>query len=393
MTRIVWFRRDLRLTDNPALIAACSNDHHILCVYVHAPDEEAPWQPGAASRWWLHHSLSALDRDLRQRGQRLLVIHGPSEPALQRLASEVGSTDIHVCALVEPAVRQRDRTLQKNLAGCGVSLHRHAPNLLFEPDSLRTAKGDAYRVFTPFWRQARAQLAAPVASCVPELPPLPEFMPAGVALDLLALLPRVRWDRGLGDNWQPGEEGALIALTEFLTEDVTGYPQARNRPDQPGTSRLSPHLHFGEITPQQIVREMADRGLLEAGEGFVRELGWREFCHHLLWHFPHTTDAPMDARFADYPWQEPPDVAFRIFNPVLQGQRFDPRGDYVRRWIPELARVPTPSIHAPWKLTAGEHREYGIADTVYASPLIDLAMTRAAALAGLSSMRSTRRSS
>ncbi len=471
MVNIVWFRRDLRLTDNPALAAACATGAPLVCVYVHAPEEEAPWQPGAASRWWLHHSLTALDAELRLRGQRLLILHDASGHALERLAREVDATDIHTSALIEPALRQRDRSVQAQLIERGIELHRHAPNLLFEPASLRTAKGDPYRVFTPFWRQARAQLLPRPPLPVPGMPPPPESMPAGVGIDVLGLLPRIDWDRGLRDNWRTGEHGARVALNEFLDDEVPLYAQARNRPDQPGTSRLSPHLHFGEITPQQIVWAMTDRGLLERGEAFVRELGWREFCHHLLWHYPHTTDAPMDPRFADYPWQEPPDAKllaawqrgvtgipmvdagmrelwhtgwmhnrvrmvvaslltknlrmhwlhgarwfwdtlvdsdlannsagwqwtagsgadaapyFRIFNPVLQGERFDPRGDYVRRWIPELAKVPAPAIHAPWKLGSQDLAAYGIANSVYAAPLIDLAATRAAALEGLAAMR------
>ncbi len=471
MTRIVWFRRDLRLADNPALAAACAGAEKLLCIYVHAPLEECPWQPGAASRWWLHHSLTALDDELRAIGQRLHVFEGASARVIENLCRAVDSSDVHAGALVEPAARRRDRAVRDQLARSGITLHRHAPNLLFEPGSVLAANGNPYRVFTPFWRQARTRLPAGLPESMPTLPPPPAAVPVALVIGELGLLPGQRWDKGLGENWQPGEQGAAAALADFLDGEVLRYEEARNRPDQPGTSRVSPHLHFGEISPRQVVLTLRQRGLLNRGEPFTREIGWREFCHHVLWHFPHTSDAPMVAGFASYPWLEPPDrelltawqqgrtgiplvdagmrelwatgwmhnrvrmvVAslltknlrthwlhgarwfwdtlvdadlannsagwqwcagsgadaapyFRVFNPVLQGQRFDPRGDYVRRWIPELAHVPAAAIHSPWKLGPAQQRDFGIADSIYGSPLVDLVATRAAALEGFAAMR------
>ncbi len=473
MSSIVWFRRDLRVADNPTLQAACLSCGDIAFVYVHAPEEEAPWAPGAASRWWLHHSLAALDAELAKRGQRLLILRGASAPVLAALAKDIGARDIHAGTLMEPAIRCRDEVVRQHLAEQGIALHLHAPNLLSDPEAVRTAKGEPYRVFTPFWRQVRSKLMPDAPGPVPQLPNPPGVSVQRDALDALRLLPRVAWDFGFDADWTPGEAGAHRALSDFM-DDVSRYAEARNRPDQAGTSRLSPHLHFGEITPRQIAWAMRGRGQFDPGEAFLRELGWREFCHHLLWHFPYTTDAPMDARFADYPWQQPPDPAllaawqqgrtgipmvdagmrelwhtgwmhnrvrmivaslltknlrihwlhgarwfwdtlvdadlanntagwqwtagsgadaapyFRIFNPVLQGQRFDPRGDYVRRWIPELSKVPAPSIHSPWTLSVAEQRDFGIDDTPYARPLIDLAQTRNRALEGLAEMRNAR---
>ncbi len=478
MTQLIWFRRDLRLADNPALQAACDRGEPVVCVYVHAPSEEAPWQPGAASRWWLHHSLAALDGRLRKLGQRLILIRDASSNALTRIAIELGAVDVHVGALIEPAARARDRVVQSELAARGITLHRYSPNLLFEPASVAGTGGGPYRVFTPFWRKLRMRLESELRNAnrlCPKIPGPPGSMPEGVSLATLGLLPRTAWDQGLAVDWRPGEEGAALALAEFLDGEVEHYPEVRNRPDLAGTSRLSPHLHFGEISPQQILAAIEDRGLLYRSESFVRELGWREFCHHLLWHFPESTDAPLDARFADYPWQEPPDAEqlgawqqgrtgiplvdagmrelwhtgwmhnrvrmvvasfltknlrihwlhgarwfwdtlvdadlannsagwqwtagsgadaapyFRIFNPVLQGRRFDPRGDYVRRWIPELARVPTAAIHSPWTLSASELQSCGISDSVYAHPRVDLAASREAALAGFMRLRAAQR--
>ncbi len=439
---------------------------------MHAPGEEAPWQPGAASRWWLQRSLSALDAALRRRGNSLLILRGPSAQALENLARGIGAERVYATALVDPAARLRDRSVRDALSDCSIELVLHTPDLLRDPDLFRSGSGTPYRVFTPFWKALRRDLAEVPARPAPERLPRPdERAGAGVTLESLGLQPAIEWDRGLRANWAPGEVAAHAQLDEFLQDEVARYAVDRNRPDLPGTSRLSPHLHFGEITPGQIVRAMVAGAGMERHESFLREIGWREFSHHLLWHFPHTSDAPMDARFAAFPWQEPPDpeqlkawqqgrtgvpivdagmrelwqtgwmhgrvrmlvasfltknlrlhwlhgarwfwdtlvdadlannsagwqwVAgsgadaapyFRIFNPVLQGTRFDPRGDYVRRWVPELANVPSKHIHAPWMMVEEELHACAIAGTVYARPLLDLASSRRAALAAYDKVR------
>jgi deoxyribodipyrimidine photo-lyase len=471
MTAIVWFRRDLRLADNPALHQAAQAGAPVVPLYVHAPDEEAPWAPGAASRWWLHHSLAALDRALRARGAALRVHHATqAETALVHWARTSGASVVYAQKRYEPAERLREQAVAKALVAVGVRLALCAGNVLRDPESIRTGAGEPYRVFTPYWRKLHAELehAAPL--------PAPKALiaadaPSGPAIADLALLPSIAWDQGIAAAWQPGEQGAHAQLRRFLDGDVRAYREARDRPDWASTSRLSPHLHFGEIGPRQIVAALARAGKLEAGEAYVRELAWRDFSIHLLTHFPHTTEAPLNSGFARFPWARPvpkllrawqrgrtgipivdagmrelwqtgwmhnrvrmivaslltknlryhwlegarwfwdtlvdADLAnntqgwqwtagsgadaapyFRIFNPVSQGERFDPDGAYVRRYVPELAKVPTSHIHAPWTLRPIEHQHLGIADAPYARPLIDLATTRAAALAAYQQMRS-----
>jgi deoxyribodipyrimidine photo-lyase len=466
---IHWFRRDLRLTDNPALAAAIASGYPVVCAYVHAPDEEGAWRPGAASDWWLHHSLLALDADLRRRGSALVVRKGPSAATLLALASECGATQLTWNRLYEPALVARDAMVKQQLCAAGLDVESCKAALLFEPWELQTGSGGPYRVFTPYWRKARSRLepgrSLPAPARMPAL-----NAPGSLPIEGLRLLPRVRWDAGMALAWTPGEAGAQENLDQFLDAALAGYASERDRPDHAGTSRLSPHLHYGEISPRQVVQAIAARGPLAHGDAYLRELGWRDFSHHLLFHYPRMTDEPLNAQFARFPWA-PSDPAvlaawrngrtgvplvdagmrelwatgwmhnrvrmvvasflcknlrlhwregarwfwdtlvdadlanntqgwqwsagsgadaapyFRIFNPVSQGERFDPRGDYVRRWVPELARVPAAAVHAPWTLRPVDQAAAGIACTPYAHPIVDLAQSRAAALAAYQQMR------
>ncbi|MET0227051.1 MAG: deoxyribodipyrimidine photo-lyase [Dokdonella sp.] len=458
---IVWFRRDLRLADNPALRAALQAHERVLPVYIHAPDEEAPWQPGAASRWWLHHSLDALDGALRRCGARLHMAAGPTATVLRELLSATAADAVYWNRLYEPAVTARDASLQQTLRDAGADAHSFNANLLFEPWEIVTAQQTPYKVFTPFWRNARARLHV--------RPPLPTprrvdgvDLAGSLTIDQLALLPRIRWDAGFGDAWRPGEAGALRNLRHFCAEAIGDYPSARDLPDRPGTSRLSPHLHFGEVSPMQIawtLQESAQSAKQHSGaEKFLSEIGWREFSHHLLHHFPHTPEQNLNPRFDRFVWARDDedhlqrwqqgrtgipiidagmrelwatgwmhnrvrmltasflaknlrqhwlhgarwfwdtlvdaDLAnntqgwqwtagsgadaapyFRIFNPVTQGEKFDVNADYVRRWVPELRALPAKLIHRPWQDPAR------LRDCGYPEPIVDLAASRATALA------------
>jgi deoxyribodipyrimidine photo-lyase len=440
-TIVVWLRRDLRLTDHPALHAAAAQASRVLPVYIHAPDEETPWAPGAASRWWLHHSLAALQRDLTAIGAPLLILRGPTLPALQSLLAAVQPQAVFWNRLYEPAIVARDRLVKETLQAAGVQAHSFNGALLVEPWELETASGGPYRVFTPFWRAASARLRG----LAPDRLQPPEHLPAGEPLESLALLPQRRWDGGLAAEWTPGEHGAHQRLDAFAAAALGRYAQARDFPAQAGTSRLSPHLHFGEISPRQLVwrlNALAAEGVTV--DPWQRQLIWREFAHHLLYHYPHTADAPLDARFAAFPWRAPDEYAadlkawqrgrtgiaivdagmrelwhtgwmhnrvrmivaslltknllipwqegarwfwdtlvdaslanntlgwqwtagcgadaapyFRVFNPELQSTKFDARGDYRRRW----------------------------ADADAGPSIVDLAATRARALAAYERMR------
>lgn len=302
---LVWLRRDLRLDDQPALRAALEAGHVPVPVYLHAPEEEGRWAPGAASNAWLHRSLAALDADLRARGSRLLLRRGPSEAALAALVRETGAVAVYWNRRYEPATQPRDAAIKRRLREAGVEVASFNGSLLFEPWQLATGQGTPYKVFTPFWRSARAHWRLPPCWDAPARLPSPPALP-GEALDALALAPAPDWDRGFWRSWQPGESGARELLQAFIDDALRGYREQRELPDRTGTSRLSPHLHFGEIAPWRICAALQSAGggttLAAERDAYVRELGWREFAYHLLHHFPHTPDHNLDARFDRFEW-------------------------------------------------------------------------------------------
>jgi deoxyribodipyrimidine photo-lyase len=444
---VVWFRLDLRLEDNPALHAAWKRDKPIIPVFIWAPDEEAPWPPGAASRWWLHRSLSSLAEDLRQKGAELVLRRGSSLSTLLDLARETGADAVYWNRRYEPAVVRRDQEIKSQLREAGLHAESFNSALLREPWEIRNKSGKPFQVFSAFWRSCLASgepgepLPAPG-----RLEAVPE-RPASLPLDALELNPQKDWAGGFGTMWHPGSGGAAAHLDRFLERAAATYDEARNRPDLPGTSRLSPHLHFGEIGPRQLWRALEQFGgkrPIAPGDWrrwqFVTELGWREFAHHLLFHFPHTPDQPLRPEFAHFPWRPNPDrlrawqrgrtgfplvdaglrelwatgwmhnrvrmvVAsflvknlltpwqegarwfwdtlvdadlanntlgwqwtagsgadaapyFRVFNPVAQGEKFDPQAAYVRRWIPQLSAVETKHAHQPGSAAEGTANPY-----------------------------------
>jgi deoxyribodipyrimidine photo-lyase len=465
-TAIVWFRRDLRLADQPALLAALAAADTVIPVYIHSPGEEGDWAPGAASRWWLHGSLAALDTELRVRGSRLVLREGPAPGALEALIAETGATAIYWNRLYEPATIARDTAVKQSLVAQGVEAISCNGHLLFEPWTIRNGAGEPYRVFTPFWKACLAQLGTlPSPRTAPErLPAVPARL-ASIPLGALGLLPRIRWDAGLASTWLPGEAGALATLERFVEEAIAAYEADRNRPDLAGSSRLSPYLHFGELSPCQALAaaRAPGRGDTAGAVSFVRELGWREFAHHLLYHFPHTPDAPLDGRFASLDWREDPalldawqrgrtgypivdagmrelwhtgwmhnrvrmvvaslltknlfmhwrhgarwfwdtlvdaDLAnntlgwqwtagcgadaapyYRVFNPVLQAEKFDPDRAYIRRWLPELAALPDKYVHCPWQAPADVLLAAGVRlGQDYPLPIVDPRSSRDEAL-------------
>lgn len=306
-TAIMLFRRDLRLRDNPALFAACEAHARILPVYIHADHEAAPWRLGGASKWWLHHSLQALQRQLRERGASLHLCKGDTLPVLRDIVARSGATAVYWNRQYEPAAIARDTQVKQALREQGIAVHSHASSLWCEPWQARTGQGEPYRVFTPYWRSLRPNLSV----IAPRPPPAAAAwmsLPQSLPLEAFELLPRIRWDQGLGDAWCPGEQGAGEALALFCDDALTDYTTGRDLPARHGTSRLSPHLHFGEISPRQIqhaLHQQAQR--VDARrrpdiEPFLRELGWREFAHHLLYHFPNTPTESFNPRFADFPW-------------------------------------------------------------------------------------------
>lgn len=313
-TALVWFRNDLRLADNPALRAALDDGYTPIPIYIHAPDEQGDWRPGAASDAWRHHSLAALDRDLRARGSHLRRFVGPSLPTLQSLLLATDAEAVYWNRRYEPAIEKRDTRIKQTLRRQGARVESHNGALLFEPWQLATKQGEPYRVFTPFWRAALAGWRLAPTWEPPAHLPASAAGPEGVPLEALKLLPSPAWDQGFWQHWRPGEASAHEALETFLDGALDGYAQQRDRPDRVGTSRLSPHLHFGEIAPWRVVAALeARRSAARAGDidAAIRELGWREFAHHLLHHFPETPQRNFNPRFDDFDWA-------RLVQPRLQ---------------------------------------------------------------------------
>jgi deoxyribodipyrimidine photo-lyase len=311
MNTIVWFRQDLRLADNPALAEAVARGGGVVPVYVWAPEEEGDWPPGAASRWWLHQSLAALDVSLARLDSKLVVRRGPTLDLLLALAREVKADAIFWNRRYEPAAIVRDAHVKKELLAAGFDARSFNASLMHEPWTVANKAGKPFQVFTPFWRACLASRDADF-DLLPRPRRLrpPDRWPSAKGIENLELEPQVDWVAEIREAWVPGEEGAHLRLRAFLRRGLQRYPAERDRPDHEGVSRLSPHLHFGEIGPRQIVRaiqtraaERPDDGMVAAAESYVRQIGWREFAHHLLYHFPHTPDRPLRPEYASFPWR------------------------------------------------------------------------------------------
>ncbi len=466
---VVWFRNDLRLADHKALTAAIATGAPLVLLYVLDDDTPGRWAMGGASRWWLAKSLQALMCDIEARGGRLTLRRGTAASAVAAVAEEAGATAVYFSRGYEPCAVATEKTLKAALDAKGVAVKRYGGGLLREPEDVRTKAGEVYKVYTPFWKALSAGYRAPAHVPAPKALTAHRGALRSDKLASWALLPsKPNWAKTFESEWQPGEAGANERLQTFVETALAGYAGNRNRPDVAGTSRLSPHLHFGEIAPSRCWASAlaaasascnADRGT----ETFLKELVWREFSYTLLFYWPDLPENPFRKDFARFPWTKnaahlkawekgrtgypivdagmrelwargymhnrvrmvvasflikhlmipwqvgeawfwdtlvDADLAsnaaswqwvagsgadaapyFRIFNPITQGAKFDPDGLYVRRWVPELAKLPAPLIHAPWTAPAEILKSAGIVlGKTYCLPIVDHAAARARAL-------------
>lgn len=312
-TTVVWFRNSLRLADHAALTHAAERGA-VVPVFVWAPDEEGDWPPGGAHRWWLHESLQALDDSLRRKGSRLVLRHGLSAEALKSVCEATGADRVVWQTRHAPVLRQRDGAVRDALHEAGIETRPFAGRILHDPEAIRTGSGGPYKVFTPFWAKCRDQMSVDAPLDVPALgaSKAPETWPESADLDTFGLTPEaqdgVDWAAGMRATWAPGEAGALDRLATFLDAPLLHYDTSRDAPaDRAGTSMLSPHLHWGEVSPRTVwhrVQAWVSNGATrEAADAFLTEIGWREFSYHVLHHFPETPTEPLKAKYAAMPWR------------------------------------------------------------------------------------------
>lgn len=476
---LLWFRDDLRITDQPAVHAAAKSGAPVLAFYVF--EEGSGLRPfGGASLWWLHHALEALGRDLESIGSQLFILRGDARKIVPALAEASGASHAFWTRRYGGAEIETDKDIKSRLKDLGIIAESYNGQLLFEPWDVRNKAGDPFRVFTPFWRSAREGYQPPALLAKPRklaAAKWPAKAPKALSLASLNLLPtKPDWAGGMRATWTPGEAGAKKRLTQFIDGPLNDYAEGRDFADRQSTSMLSPHLRFGEISPRQIWNAVTHA--VESGKAtsrnvdkFLSEIGWREFSYHLLFHNPELATKNFNARFDDFPWGKAnaghvhawqkgltgypivdagmrelwqtgymhnrvrmiaasflikhlmidwrtgeewfwdtlcdadpannsaswqwvagsgADAApyFRIFNPIIQGEKFDPNGDYVRKYVPELAKLDSKFIHKPWTATPMELKAAGVTlGKTYPEPVVEHNAARERALAAFEKLK------
>lgn len=464
-TVIVWFRQDLRLADNPALHHAVESGARVVPVYIYDPSGEGDWPLGGASKWWLHHSLAALAAQFEDLGSGLVIEKGDSGTVLHELCESLGASEVYWNRRYEPQVIARDTKVKKLLADAGLRPRSFNGSLLHSPLQIANKSGKPFRVFTPFWKHLKS-LGPRELVPAPKSLTSPSLTKIGRSLDSLGLLPKLDWADGFAPLWTPGERGAWDAFERFKDDGVDRYEKDRDFPKEKAVSRLSPHLHYGEISPVQVWRNLS----LEKHEPFLRQIVWREFATHLLFHFPDTPTQPLNPAFGKFPWKKNNDwleawrrgrtgfpivdagmrelwktgtmhnrvrmvaasflvkhllqpwqegaawfwdtlldadlsnntmgwqwVAgcgadaapyFRVFNPIAQGEKFDPSGEYTRKWVPELERLPAKYLFKPWEAPPAMLERAGVdLGGNYPSPIVEHSEGRARALDAYAKMK------
>ena len=467
-TTIHWFRRDLRLRDNPALTHAAAQGP-VVCLFVLDDEDAGRNATGAASRWWLHHSLIALASDLEELGGKLILRRGRAVDAIADIIAETGAGRVVWNRLYEPWSVKRDKELKAALNDDGVETESFAADMIREPWEVATKAGKPFSVFSPFWRAVQAQGDPPSPLPAPDAATFHHGDIPSDRLDDWALQPsKPNWAAEFAAEWTPGADGAAQRMAEFLSGPINDYKNGRDFPSLGATSCMSAHLHFGEVGPRQLwhaTRSAMETGSVNdaAGWAYLRELGWRDFNRHLLFYNPDTVTDNFRDTFDAFPWRDDEsaftawtrgktgyplvdagmrelwrtgvmhnrvrmvvasflvkhllidwrrgeawfrdtlvdaDLAnnvggwqwtagcgadaapfFRIFNPVAQGERFDPKGDYVRKWVPELGALPNKYLHKPWEAPDDIRAEAGVVlGKTYPSPIVDHPAARIRAL-------------
>lgn len=464
---IVWFRQDLRLSDNPALCEGVERGS-ILPIYILDDENAGRDAMGGASRVWLYHALDALNKSL---DGHLHVYKGDARAIIQKLAEDCSVDNVFWNRCYEPWRIKRDKGIKQDLCDMYINVESFNGSLLWEPWTINKDDGTPYKVFTPFYRKG----------CLNAQPPRrPLHKPKkihyfndkihSVNLSDLNLLPTPRWDKDVTDHWDISEQGAFDRLQDFIDEGLDDYKEGRNMPAKPNVSRLSPYLHFGLISPNSIWHTVTSIGDNKNIDHYCSELGWREFSYNLLYNNPDLSTKNLQSKFDAFPWKTDAkalkawqqgqtgipmvdagmrelwqtgylhnrvrmivgsylvknlridwregerwfwdclfdadhannsagwqwiagcgaDAApyFRIFNPVTQGTKFDPDGEYVRHYIPELKNMPDKYLFSPWEAPEDVLENAGVSlDDTYPRPIVDLKQSREDALEAFQSLK------
>ena len=474
MVTIYWMRSDLRLSDNPALRFAAEQGA-ILPVYIH--DTHMDKQMGAATKRWLHDSLLSINKAMHG---NLKVFQGDPQTVLQKIVAQLSPDAVVWNRVYEPEAIARDTQIKSWLQAQGIKVKSFNAGYLWQPTDILKKDGTPYKVFTPYYRKGCLAASAPRYPL--DKPAKLEFADIeqsdSIDIDALGFIPKINWDKAMMQGWTPGEQGAKDRLQAFLDGPLFNYKEERNIPAVAATSRLSPHLHFGEISPHQVWYAVLDKcerqGISIENpdvDCYLSELGWREFSAYLLYHFEDIVTQNFNAKFDKFAWRKDDvqlkawqkgetgipivdagmrelwatgymhnrvrmivgsflvknllldwrggeawfwdclvdaDLAsnvaswqwvagsgadaapyFRIFNPVTQGEKFDPQGEYVKTWCPELKKVPAKLIHKPWEAKTDILRACGLVlGRDYPEPLVDLKVSRQRALDAFAELKS-----
>lgn len=470
---ILWFRKDLRLADNAALATALDEGFEIVPLYIREPGKDGTGPLGAAQTWWLHHSLKALAESLEKKGARLTLKSGSAASVLHDLIAETKASAVFWNRRYDPPGIAIDKALKAKLTEDGIEVRSFAGQILHEPSKLKTNAGGNFRVYTPFWKAVSGAGEPPEPIPAPKALPTLDW-PKSEALSDWNLLPtRPNWAKGFESEWQPGEAGAHKRLAAFVKTGLKGYRTRRDLPGEAHVSMLSPHLALGEISPAAVwheTRDLPDDYSTEDYIHFRKELVWRDFSYHLLFHFPDLATKNWNGKFDAFPWRDAPDLLhkwqrgetgypivdagmrqlwqtgfmhnrvrmivasflikdllidwregerwfrdtlvdadpasnaaswqwvagsgadaapfFRIFNPITQGEKFDPEGAYIRRFVPELKDMPAKFIHKPSEAPFAVLKEAGVSlGKTYPLPIVDHGKARDAAMAAFQGLR------
>lgn len=470
---LVCFRNDFRLLDNPALFEAVRLNKQVIPVFIYDSSASGDWDLGGASKWWLHQSIKDIQKQVASLGGRLILRKGSTASVMRELVEATQASSVFWNRRYLLSERTVDAVVKEMMIDMGVEVKSFQASLLVEPWTTANKEGNPFKVYSPFWRSIKDHpIPKPLDLDFSKIQFAEENIEC-LGLEDLELIPKDKnWHETFHDFWKVSEMTAHDLLLNFIHQGVDGYAVDRDRPDFNGTSSLSPYLRWGQISPRQIAHALGQNCDLNAKGPMVylKEIYWREFAYYVMYHFPDTTDSPLQEKYKNFPWNEDEstlsawkwgktgypivdagmrqlyatgwmhnrvrmivasllvkhllhnwhagakwfwdtlvdadlssntlgwqwsggcgaDAApyFRIFNPMIQGMKFDPDGEYVKRWVPELASVPAKYIHQPWEATASELKSFGVTlGQEYPIPIIEHTFGRERALEALASLK------